>query len=206
MNIFWFYYKSILGNNIFLWISAFTLITNSCTKIEESVPWKRPGDDYALLELDDTLTVDMYDNSRLGWIMKTSYMRKMAKSGIFLIRPVNMVVFDSLGKEAAWVDADSGAADEKITFLKAWGNVYARAQDGPQVQADSLFWNKSDKQVKTQGWVKVISEVGDTLTGVGFTSDDRLENWKILSDVRTVIRKVEQRVKEADEDTVSKAE
>ena len=170
-----------------------------CAKLEEHANKQAAKGDYPVLEMQDSIIIDMYDESQLAWIMKTRYMKKLAQSEVLFARPVDMVIYDSSGGESAWVKADSGSADESVTFVSVWGNVLARSLNGATVQADSLVWRKRNKQIKTDGWVKVISEMGDTLTGIGFVSDDRLENWKILSSVRGVIQRVEERIDEMED-------
>ncbi len=152
-----------------------------------------------VLEFEDTVTIDQYEGSNLAWVLKTTYLTKAEKTGKLFVKPLRMVFYDSLGKESAHIKSDSGAADENISFVSVWGNVYAESSDGMLVEADSLIWKKNTKRIETEGWVKVVTEDKDTLTGVGFTSDDRLKNWKILSDIRTVIQKVENRVNESEE-------
>jgi LPS export ABC transporter protein LptC len=171
----------------------------SCTKLEEQKPQQGAEKKIPVLELKDSIKVDMYDGSVRAWILNTNYMKKLANTDILFARPIDMVMYDSSGKESAWVSADSGSADESVTFVSVWGHVRARSLEGVIVEADSLRWRKRTNKVSTDGWVKVVSQEGDTLTGVGFISDDRLENWKILSDVRSVIRKVDERVDESEE-------
>jgi LPS export ABC transporter protein LptC len=186
-------YLIILGGGIWLMCLVF------CSKIQEDRQLEKIEGEYPVLQMKDSITVDMYDGSYLAWILKTNYMRKMDKSNIFFAKPIDMVIYDSLKQASAWVEADSGMADEAVTFVSVWGSVYAKSLEGATVEADSLIWKKRSNQIRTDGWVKVVSEEGDTLTGIGFVSDDKLENWKILSSVRGVILNVEERVNESDE-------
>ena len=170
-----------------------------CSKKEEKSFPKTGRSDFPALELKDTTIIQMFEESKKAWVLKTGYMKKSMEEEVLHARPVNMIIYDSLGKETAWLDADSGAADEDVTRLNVWGNVYARARDGAAVWTDSLIWQKRTGDIRTDCFVKVVSEEGDTLTGDGFVSDDKLENWQILNNVRTVIPNIEQRL---DEDTV----
>ncbi|MBF0431540.1 MAG: LPS export ABC transporter periplasmic protein LptC [Fibrobacteria bacterium] len=176
----------------------FNFSLQSCYKLEEPKKVIEGDTIFPLLELKDSTSIEMFDGSALAWSLKTSYMKQESGTRVLFGRPIQMIMYDSLEHEAAWVEADSGSADENITFVSVWGNVYARNRDGACVEADSLIWKKRSGQISTEGWVKVVSEEGDTLTGVGFISDDKLENWKILSDVRTVIQKVEKRMHESE--------
>jgi len=132
--------------------------------------------------------------SKKAWVLKTNYMKKMMEGDVLYAKPVSLTIYDSLGNETAWLDADSGAADENVTILNVWGNVYVRAHDGASVKTDSLVWRKRTKDIRTDCFVTVVSEDGDTLTGDGFISDDKLKNWQILNNVRTVVPNIEERM------------
>jgi hypothetical protein len=66
------------------------------------------------------------------------------------------------------------------------------------IRTDSLRWNKAINQISTEAHVRVVSEDGDILTGKGFISDAKLDNWQILSNVKGVFQKVTERVEQAD--------
>ena len=61
------------------------------------------------------------------------------------------------------------------------------------------MWNKKDNLVKTESYVRVVSEDGDVLQGKGFVSDAKMENWHILSDVTGIFQDAAKRLKEEDE-------
>jgi hypothetical protein len=114
-----------------------------------------------------------------------------------------LIVYDTLGKSLFRVTADSGTVDEGISFLVASGHVHGHSEKGVDITSDSLRWNKAINQISTEARVRVISEEGDVLTGKGFLSDAKLDNWQILSDVKGVFQKVEKRIHDADKDTTA---
>jgi len=181
-----------------IFISLFTglfMFCSSCKKIEETTypePLNAQGD-YPLMELKDTSVLDLWEKDRLVWVLKTRHLTRMMHSEEIRVRPVLTVIYDSLGREAGWVEADSGSADESASYMKTWGRVHIRAKKGAKVWTDSLYWDNQTRSISTDGPVKVVSVEGDTLTGVGFRSDDELRNWKILSRVRGVIQRAEKR-------------
>lgn len=61
------------------------------------------------------------------------------------------------------------------------------------------MWNKKDNLVRTESFVRVVSEDGDVLQGKGFESDAKMENWHILSDVTGIFQDAAKRIKEEDE-------
>ena len=107
-------------------------------------------------------------------------------------------IYDSLGNHAAFLRADSGTMDMKLTHVFAYGRVFALTPQGASVRADSLLWHKKDNMVRTDSPVRVVSEEGDVLQGTGFRSDARMENWQILSDITGIFQDAARRLKEED--------
>jgi hypothetical protein len=98
----------------------------------------------------------------------------------------------------AFLRADSGSLDMTFTYVYAYGHVYALTPKGASVRADSLLWNKKDNLVRTASYVRVVSEDGDVLQGVGFESDAQFDNWKILSNVTGIFQDAAKRMKDED--------
>jgi LPS export ABC transporter protein LptC len=185
-----------------------TLLTGmilSCSKIAESEKPQGPKVVYPLALYDDSTTLSMHEGSKKSWVMRSLRLVKHGHTDRIDAKPVNLVVYDSLGIEMVRVTSDSGTVDEAVTFLAAIGHVHGRSHKGVDIRADSLRWNKNENRISTESRVRVISEEGDTLRGIGFISDANLDNWQILSNVQGVFQKIEERVEQADTDTTDQA-
>ena len=176
----------------------FGLALSACTVVEKEPQAKGPVRELPLAEYKDTTVLDMYEGSRLSWVLKTLYLVKWPRTDLVKAKPVNLVMYDSLQKLAVTVTSDSGSVDEAISFLLASGHVHAHSVKGVDITADSLRWNKTINRISTESRVRVISEDGDTLTGRGFVSDANLDNWQILGEVKGIFQKVEERFQRAD--------
>lgn len=170
----------------------------ACSRIEEPPAPKGPKKELPLAEYKDTTILSMYEGPRLSWVLKTKYLVKWPRTDLVRAKPVDLVLYDSLGKSLMHVTADSGSVDEAVSFLAASGHVHGHSEKGVDIQSDSLRWNKAINQISTEARVRVVSEEGDVLTGKGFVSDAKLDNWQILSDVKGVFQKVEERFQKAD--------
>lgn len=179
-------------------VAFILLLLLGCTRIEEAPTSKGPKRELPLAEYKDTTLLSMYEGSRLSWVLKTQYLVKWPRTDLVRAKPVDLVVYDSLGKVLVRVTADSGAVDEAVSFLAASGHVHGHSEKGVDIRSDSLRWNKAINQISTEAKVRVVSEEGDVLTGKGFVSDAKLDNWQILSDVKGVFQKVEERFQKAD--------
>ena len=180
--------------SILLFLAAFV----ACSHMEEPPAYKGPKRELPLAEYKDTTILSMYEGSKLSWILKTKYLVKWPRTDLVRAKPVDLVVYDSLGKPLVRVTADSGAVDEAVSFLAASGHVHGHSEKGVDIRSDSLRWNKAINQISTEARVRVVSEEGDVLTGKGFISDAKLDNWQILSDVKGVFQKVQERFQKAD--------
>jgi LPS export ABC transporter protein LptC len=179
-------------------VALILLLLAACSKVEEPPASRGPKRELPLAEYTDTTILSMYEGSHLSWILKTKYLVKWPRTDLVKAKPVNLVVYDSLGKILVRVTSDSGAVDEAVSFLAASGHVHGHSEKGVDIQSDSLRWNKAINQISTEAKVRVVSEEGDVLTGKGFISDAKLDNWQILSDVKGVFQKVEERFQHAD--------
>lgn len=195
-----------MPNMAFLLLSALVALMAGCTHVDKDQgPYKGPVKELPLSEYRDTVILDMYEGSRLSWVLRTQHLVKWPRTDLVKCRPVNLTVFDTLGAQVVQVTADSGSVDEAISFLAATGRVHAHSVKGVDITTDSLRWNKTLNQINTEARVRVISEDGDTLTGRGFISDAKLDNWQILADVKGIFQKVEERFQKADQDTAAQS-
>lgn len=192
-----------MPNMAFLLLFIVALLAGCTDVAKDQVPEKGPFKELPLSEYKDTVILDMYEGSRLSWVLKTRHLVKWPRTDLVKCRPVDLVVYDTLGVQAVKVTADSGSVDEAINFLAATGKVHAHSVKGVDITTDSLRWNKTLNQINTEARVRVVSEDGDTLTGRGFISDAKLDNWQILADVKGVFQKVEQRFQDADKDSAA---
>ncbi len=185
-----------------MFIVAFLLLACAsflgCSHIEDTPKSKGPMKELPLAEYRDTTILYMYEGSRLSWILKTLHLVKWPRTDLVKVHPVDLIVYDSLGKTLVRVTADSGTVDESVSFLVASGHVHGHSEKGVDITSDSLRWNKAINQISTEAYVRVISEEGDRISGKGFISDAKLDNWQILSQVHGTFQKVQERFQSAD--------
>lgn len=179
------------------WLSFWLVALYSCAEIEEEDTWQTPVPRPSMF-FQDTTYLDFYEDSLLSWRLKTAWLERWGNNGKLFAKPVFVDIYDSLGKKVAFLRADSSELDSRMTYVKAYGHVYALTPTGASVRADSLIWNKSTDKVETDSYVRVVSEDGDVLQGRGFVSDAQLDNWQILSNVTGIFQDAANRMKSED--------
>lgn len=187
-----------------LWVVSLATLILGCEEIEEEKPWvqvERPE-----MLFTDTTLLDSYDKGVQAWKLKTAYLERWGDKDVVFVKPVLVDIYDSVGERTAFLRADSGRLDMKFTYVYAYGHVYALTPKGASVRSDSLLWNKKDNLVKTDSYVRVVSEDGDVLQGKGFVSDARMDNWRILSHVTGIFQDAAKRLKEEDKNQATEIE
>jgi len=182
----------LIGGISFLFVGLFS----GCEEIEEEAPWVSV--DRPLMLFNDTTLLDFYEEEVLSWKLKTAYLERWASNDKVFARPILVDIFDSLGEKVAFLRADSGRLDMGMNYVFAYGHVFAFTPKGASVRADSLLWHKRDNMVKTDSYVRVVTEDGDVLQGKGFISDAKMDNWRILSEVTGIFQDAAKRLKEED--------
>lgn len=168
---------------------------SGCTPLDETPPPQNPAPRPAMLFEKETI-LDYHDGELLVLRLKTTYLERWAESERIFVRPVDVEIYDSTGVRAAALTADSGALDDNFNTLSAYGDVQGRSQDGAMIRSDSLIYDKRADRVSTEAFVRVVTSSGDVLQGRGLVSDGRLNNWRILSEVRGIFQDAEPRSKQ----------
>lgn len=171
----------------------------ACAPAEEDLPLDFEPAERPMMLFSDTTLLDFYEKDRLSWKVKTAYLERWGGTEKIFAKPILADIFDSLGERSAFLRADSGTLDTRMNYVYAYGHVYALTPKGASVRADSLLWNKKDDRVKTESYVRVVSENGDVLQGKGFESDTRMDDWRILSEVTGIFQDAAKRLKEEDQ-------
>ncbi len=174
-------------------------LLSACEEPEEDLPLEGEAVERPMMLFTDTTLLDFYEKEKLSWKVKTAYLERWGGTEKIFAKPILVDIFDSLGDRSAFLRADSGTLDSRMNYVYAYGHVYAITPKGASVRADSLLWNKKDNLVRTESFVRVVSEDGDVLQGKGFESDAKMENWHILSDVTGIFQDAAKRIKEEDE-------
>jgi len=179
-----------------LFISIIVILASCAKTDEDSVPWEPK--EHPVMLFSDTTVLDLYEGNRLAWKVKTAYLERWGGSDSIFVKPIFADIYDSAGEKAAFLRADSGNLNMRMTFVRAYGRVYALSPKGAAVRADSLLWLKVDDKIRSDGPVRVVGETGDVLQGIGFISDSKLENWSIRSKVTGIFQDAAKRLKEED--------
>ncbi len=86
---------------------------------------------------------------------------------------VHVTSYDTLGKPAGWVIADSAVVREKTGLLDLYGNVILVNERKTRLKTEYLHWNAETDRMKTEEYVD-IKRGEDWVTGWGLEADGKL--------------------------------
>ena len=86
--------------------------------------------------------------------------------------------YDSFGRHSGILTADSGEVVESKQHLLARGNVIVHSDSGYSLYSDTLFYDPTAKQIRSDGFVTIIGPA-DSLSGYGFQASPDLSDWEI---------------------------
>ena len=91
---------------------------------------------------------------------------------------VHLDFFDEQGAHSSLLTADTGRIDDRTHLFTARGAVTVVSDSGMTLKTRILHWIEQEKSIYTDQPITLTTRT-DTLYGIGFESDARLENWVI---------------------------
>jgi LPS export ABC transporter protein LptC len=109
----------------------------------------------------------------------TSKMETLLDSGVYV------EFFDRNGATNATLIADSARIDDRSGDMSAYGAVHVESPTKKTtVDTERLFYKSKEHRLRSDAHVSIKDDLkGRTLQGVGFESDDALQNYTIFKPV-----------------------
>jgi LPS export ABC transporter protein LptC len=126
-------------------------------------------------------------------VIQSGHISKFSRrSTTYLDSGVVVDFFSKEGKHASRVTAEKGQVDEFRKDLLATGDVVAATDSGATLRTPALRWDNKSRHIVSDAEV-IVTTATDTLYGIGFVSDENLENWEIQKPTGRTFRTWERR-------------
>ena len=113
-----------------------------------------------------------------------------------IAKNVKVDFYDENGIYRSTMTARDGLVRQKQQYITAWGDVVV-ASDSSRLLTQSLKWDPLRKLILTDDFVE-LHRGRDVVTGYGMEADNKLENVRILRDVKGKISEIPQSEQELD--------
>ena len=125
-------------------------------------------------------TVRTTTKGKLEVLIHAGHMRRFSKESLMLFdNGVKVDFFDAKGEHASTLTSDGAEYDDDTKDVKAIGNVVVVSDSGVTLYTDELFYYRESGKIISNKPVKVETDEGHILHGVGFESDAQMDSWEI---------------------------
>ncbi|MCS7245675.1 MAG: LPS export ABC transporter periplasmic protein LptC [candidate division WOR-3 bacterium] len=130
----------------------------------------------------DTGNIFEYENSEKTWEIEADKIVDL--NNIYVVKNFKIKFYDN-GQVSAILTADSGIMEKSTKNMKAFGNVVFLSSDSSFLKTGRLYWQDAYRKIHTDDSVYIYDAKNKReLWGIGFESDDRFKNIRILKNVR----------------------
>ena len=99
---------------------------------------------------------------------------------------LKLYVYDSNGQLDSELKANQGKMSDNSDELEVNGDVSIINQKGEQLNTETLTWNKVDKKIRSEGFVKIFTD-DEIIFGTGFEADENFTNY-VIYNIRGVVK------------------
>lgn len=134
------------------------------------------------------------DSGKVRFFLKAPKLLRFENEGnAFVEFPdgMQLVKYDEQKIVVSSITADYAKQFVKEKKWEAKNNVVATNANGDTLKTEHLIWEEKINKIYTEEFVKIISP-DQIITGIGFTSDETLSNWRIKKPKGTIYVSVDE--------------
>jgi len=180
-----FQYIRIFGIAVLLWGAA--IFFYGCENKIEEIKAFYSAENLPILEARNFETL-FTDSGQVRFSLKAPKLLRFEDDGrnyIEFPEGMELVKFDANRKVISSITADYAKQFIAEDKWEAKNNVVATNAQGDTLKTEHLIWEEKKEIIYTEEFVKII-RADQIITGIGFTSDQKLQNWKIKNPKGTI--------------------
>ncbi len=127
------------------------------------------------------------DQGRPQWTLYARYAATYTARNVVVSRDIRVDFFDDKGARSSELTAREGEIQQQTRDMTARGNVVLQTTEGTRMTSQEIRFS-NDKQLITSDQLVRVERAGDTLAGVGFSSDPDLRHFEFKSRVNATVR------------------
>jgi len=133
------------------------------------------------------------DSGEVRFFLKTPKLLRFETEGdpyIEFPEGIELIKYDENKNIVSSITANYAKQFVEEKKWEAKNNVVATNFKGDTLKTEHLIWDEKAEKIYTEEYVKIIRE-NQIITGIGFQSDQSLENWRIKNPKGTIYVDVE---------------
>ncbi len=128
------------------------------------------------------------DSGEVRFFLKAPKLLRFENEGIAYVEfpeGIQLIKYNEDQEIISSITADYAKQFEKEKKWEAKNNVIATNARGDTLKTEHLIWEEDKELIHTEEFVRIIRE-DQIITGIGFTSDQSLQNWRIKNPKGTI--------------------
>ena len=176
------YYKRVAV--ILLWTAA---LLYGC---ENNIEKIKPFNSYDNLPLVEATNFETFftDSGKVRLSLKTPLLLRFEPEGkpyLEFPKGIELIKYDDHNNIVSSITSDYAKQFVEEKKWEAKNNVVATNMKGDTLKTEHLIWEENTEKIYTEEYVKII-RADQIITGIGFQSDQSLENWRIKNPKGTI--------------------
>jgi LPS export ABC transporter protein LptC len=180
-----FQYNRVYGIAVLLWGAA--ILFYGCENKIEEIKAFYSAENLPILEARNFETL-FTDSGQVRFSLKAPKLLRFEDDGrnyIEFPEGMELIKFDANRNVISSITADYAKQFVAEDKWEAKNNVVATNAQGDTLKTEHLIWEEKKEIIYTEEFVKII-RADQIITGIGFTSDQKLQNWKIKNPKGTI--------------------
>lgn len=124
-------------------------------------------------------TVIFSDSGKTKAVLEAGHISVYSNKNYTLIDSGAKVNFYKDGKIVSTLTGQRSKVDDKTKDIEIYDSVVVVNTEGSELRTQKLFWNNKTQRVSSDEFVE-IKTPSETIEGIGFESDQSLQNYKIF--------------------------
>lgn len=173
-------FQDIIKNSIAALVLGAAILFYGCENDIEKIKAFSSPENLPFLEAYNFETI-FTDSGQIRYSLKTPRLLRFENEGAEYIEfpeGMELIKFDAKKNIISSLKADYAKQFVKEQRWEAKNNVVATNAKGDTLKTDHLIWEEKEGKIHTEEFVRIIRP-DQVITGIGFTSDQDLQNWRI---------------------------
>jgi LPS export ABC transporter protein LptC len=168
-------------------VSGAAMLFYGCENNIEQIKAFYSTENLPILEAKNFETL-LTDSGQVRYSLKAPVLLRFEDEGrnyIEFPEGMELVKFDEKKRIISSITADYAKQFVAEDKWEAKNNVIATNAQGDTLKTEHLIWEEKKEIIYTEDFVRII-RTDQIITGIGFTSDQKLQNWKIKNPKGTI--------------------
>lgn len=157
---------------------------------ENNIEKIKPFNSYDNLPVVEATNFETFftDSGKVRFSLKTPLLLRFEPEGkpyLEFPKGIELIKYDDNNKIISSITANYAKQFVEDKKWEAKNNVIATNIKGDTLKTEHLIWEENTEKIYTEEYVKII-RTDQIITGIGFQSDQSLENWRIKNPKGTI--------------------